>query len=77
MVTYKLLIEENDIWFVQNVIDTAENICLVDKTTMKGNVGLMLVHVMDEQEDDFVYLLEKLAPSSRFKYERLHANQNF
>ncbi|HNW31312.1 MAG TPA: hypothetical protein PL190_07025 [Caldisericia bacterium] len=71
MVTYELVIDEPDIWFVQSVLDTADNICIVDKTNMVGPKGHMKVMFSEEAEKDFLYLVEKLWQCSSFTYERI------
>lgn len=71
MVTYELVIDEPDIWFVQSVLDTADHICMVDKTMMAGPKGHMKVMLSEEAEEDFVYLVKKLWQSSSFTYGRI------
>ncbi len=70
MVTFKLTIDEPDIWFVQNILDSADNLCLIDRTTMAGEKGTMVVHVEDGMKEDFLYLVSKIWDSSRFTYEQ-------
>ncbi len=68
LVTYILDIGESDIWFIQGVLDTDDNLCLIDKTTMNGNRGSMKVHLDKRVEVQFVELLETLKGSCDFTY---------
>lgn len=68
--TFKLTIDEPDIWFVQSILDSADNLCLIDKTTMVGNKGIMMVHVEDGMKEDFLYLVSKVWESSRLAFEQ-------
>lgn len=68
LVTYILDIGEKDIWFIQGVLDTDDNICLIDKTTMSGGRGSMKVHLDRQAEADFLKLLSSLESSCDFTY---------
>lgn len=68
LVTYILDIGESDIWFVQGVLDTDDNICLIDKTTMKDGRGSMKIHLDRRAEADFLKLLSSLESSCDFTY---------
>jgi hypothetical protein len=68
LVTYILDIGESDIWFIQGVLDTDDNICLIDKTTMNGKRGSMKVHLDRSAESEFLKLLSSLESSCDFTY---------
>ena len=68
LVTYILDIGESDIWFIQGVLDTDDNICLIDKTTMNNGRGSMKVHLDKNAEPDFLKLLSTLESSCDFTY---------
>jgi hypothetical protein len=68
VITYILDIGESDIWFVQGVLDTDDNICLIDRTTMNKGRGSMKVHLDKRAEAEFVKLLESMKGSCDFTY---------
>ena len=69
LVTFSLYIHRSEIWFVQFILDSSDNLCTIDRMEMDGNFGQLNIHCMDKQKNDLIYMLDKLKESCWFSYE--------
>ncbi|HOO96642.1 MAG TPA: DUF4911 domain-containing protein [Caldisericia bacterium] len=69
--TYFLRMHRSEIWFIQFVLDSSDNLCAIEQIEMNGDFGTMNLRTMGCQASDLEYMLSKLRESCRFTYERV------
>jgi len=71
LVTYSLTMHRSEIWFIQFILDSSDNLCAIEQIDMNGDYGTVNIHTMGNSHMDLEFMLDKLRESCRFTYERV------